>query len=253
MKDEFERRMYDDLVWTWPLISDPEAYVSEAEVFTDLIKKRAVGPVKSLLHLGCGGGHIDFNLKKGFDVTGVDLSNGMLDHARALNPEVSYLIGDIRDARLGKTFDAVMILDSISYMISQRELRAAFQTAWAHLRPGGAFLVYAEQMKETFEQNRTYHRTGKDGDTSMTFIENDYDPDPDDTTMEYTLVYLIRKDGRLTVETETHLMGIFPMKVWPRILRSVGFDVERRKFTYSDEEMDLEYQLFVCLKPPTEG
>ncbi len=253
MNDEYERRMYKDLVWTWPLISQPEDYVAETEVFCDLIRKRAVGPVETMLNLGCGGGHIDNSFKKEFDLTGVDLSEGMIEHARALNPEVNYLVGDMRDVRVGRTFDAVTILDPISYMISHRELRAAFETAWDHLRPGGVFLVYAEQIKETFQQNQTYHHTSQMGDTSLTFIENDFDPDPDDTTMEYTLIYLIRKGGELSIETEQHLMGLFPLKVWLRTLRSIGFEVERRRFTYTNELLEQEYQLFVCLKPPTEG
>jgi SAM-dependent methyltransferase len=249
MDETFERRMYDDLVWAWPFISDPASYENEVKLFIGLIKGRAVGPVKTALHLGCGGGHMDFTFKEEFQLTGVDLSEGMLEHARALNPEVEYMIGDMRDTRLGRTFDVVGIFDSISYMTSQKELRAAFETAWAHLRPGGVFIVYAEQTKEQFEQNKTFARTGVDGDTSVTLIENDYDPDPEDTTMEYTLVYLIRRDGKLTIEKEQHIMGIFPLRVWTRILRFVGFEVERRKFTYSAEWADLEYQLFLCRKP----
>jgi SAM-dependent methyltransferase len=251
MSDEFQHRMYDDLVWTWPLISDPSLAVEEVKLFSKLVKERAERPIKTLLHMGCGGGHMDFTFKEEFQLTGLDLSEGMLDHARALNPEVEYLIGDMRDARLGRTFDAVVVLDSISYMVSQKELNAAFRTAWEHLEPGGVFLTYAEQVKETFEQNKTIARTGVDGETSLTLIENDYDPDPEDTTTEYTLVYIIRKDGKFSVETEQHLMGLFPLKVWSRILRSIGFEVKRRKYNYTNEWVDLEYQLFICLKPDT--
>ena len=249
MEDEFRWRMYDDLVWTWPLISDPTQAVEEGKLFSSLIKDKAIGPVDTLLHMGCGGGHMDLTFKEEFQLTGVDLSEGMLGHARKLNPEVEYLIGDMRDVRLDRTFDAVAVLDSITYMLSQKELKAAFETAWSHLRPGGVFLTYAEQTKEEFQQYKTFAHTGVEGTTSVTVIENDFDPDPDDTTMEYTMVYLIRKDSKLTIEKERHLMGLFPLKVWSRILRSIGFEVSRRRFTYSTEWMDLEYHLFICLKP----
>ncbi|NOQ54770.1 MAG: methyltransferase domain-containing protein [Thermoplasmata archaeon] len=252
MKDEFKRRMYDDLVWTWPLISHPASTEREARLLSEFIKGRAVGPVETLLHLGSGGGHMDFTLKEQFQVTGVDLSEGMAGHARTLNPEAEYLIGDMRDVRLGRTFDAVTILDSITYMISEAELKAAFETAWAHLRPGGVFLTYAETTKEGYVNHETYIHTGEKGNTSVTIVEVDYDPDPDDTTVEYTVVYLIRRDDKLTIETERHIQGLFPLEVWPRTLESVGFDVEQRAFKYSSEWADIEYPLFLCRKPMTD-
>ncbi len=252
MKDEFKRRMYDDLVWTWPLISHPSSTEREARLLSEFIKGRAVGPVETLLHLGSGGGHMDFTFKEQFRVTGVDLSEGMVGHARTLNPKVEYLVGDMRDVRLGRTFDAVTILDSITYMISEAELKAAFETAWAHLRPGGVLLTYAETTKERYENHETYIHTGEEGDTSVTIIEVDYDPDPDDTTVEYTVVYLIRRDGKLSIETERHIQGLFPLEVWPRTLESVGFDVEKRVFKYSSEWADIEYPLFLCRKPMTD-
>jgi len=61
-----------------------------------------------------------------------------------LNPEVAYCIGDMRSVRLEKVFDAVMIADSIDYMLTSEDLRAAFETALVHLKPGGVFCTYVE-------------------------------------------------------------------------------------------------------------
>lgn len=68
------RRLYGDLSWTWPIISPPEDYVDEASEALDIIRGRTRTPVKNVLHLGCGGGHVDFFLKKFVTVTGVDTS-----------------------------------------------------------------------------------------------------------------------------------------------------------------------------------
>jgi len=96
-----QRRMYGDLAWTWPIISPKEGYVEEAEGFVAAIRKHSRIEARTLLHLGPGGGHLDWTLKQHFHITAVDLSEDMLGLARPLNPEVTYLQGDMRTVRLG--------------------------------------------------------------------------------------------------------------------------------------------------------
>ena len=96
------RRMYGDLAWTWPIISQKEHYITEAGQFRDAIRQYSRIEAKTLLDLGCGGGHNDWTLKKHFAVTGVDISENMLALARKLNPEVTYFHGDMRTARLAR-------------------------------------------------------------------------------------------------------------------------------------------------------
>jgi len=57
--------------------------------------------------------------------------------------------------RLGRTFDAVMAADAMDYMLTEDDLRAAFRTAFEHLRPGGVYVTYAEFTPERFRQDRT--------------------------------------------------------------------------------------------------
>jgi ubiquinone/menaquinone biosynthesis C-methylase UbiE len=220
-----QRRLYSDLAWAWPVISEREDCVREADLFVRSIRQVARAPVSSLLHLGCGGGHLDFSFKEHFSVTGVDLSPAMLSIAGQLNPEVVYLPGDMRSVRLEQTFDAVVIADSIDYMLTEQEMLAAFRTAFVHLKPGGIFCTYAGVTCQSFAQNETHVSTSSDGDTEITFIENRYDPDFGDTTYENAFVYLIRRAGQLEVETDRHLGGIFELETWTRLLHDAGFSV----------------------------
>jgi SAM-dependent methyltransferase len=244
---EDQRRLYGDLAWTWPIISPPEHYVDEAGQFRDAIRKYARIEVKTLLDLGCGGGHNDWMLKKYFAVTGVDISEAMLALARNLNPEVTCLQGDMRTVRLGRTFAAVMIADSIDYMLSEDDLRAAFATAYTHLNRGGVFCTYAEVTRESFRQNQTEAATTSRGDVQITFIENCYDPDASDTTYENTFVYLIRRGGQLEIQTDRHLGGVFPVETWHRLLQEVGFEVNRLDF--GDEGVERFIPMFACVRP----
>jgi len=223
-------RLYDDLAWLWPIISPPDEYEEEVAEIISLIqdhtRRESWQEPLTLLDLGCGGGHNDYWLKHTFAVTGVDLSEPMLALARQLNPEVRYLIGDMRSVRLGEMFDVVFIADTIDYMLTEDDLRAAFETAYTHLNPGGVFCTFAEETRERFEQNKTKTIIRKHGDIELTSIDNYYDPDPEDTTYEMTFVYLIREKGQLTMETDHHVMGMFEVATWIELLEEVGFEVE---------------------------
>ncbi|MEI6308296.1 MAG: class I SAM-dependent methyltransferase [bacterium] len=238
-----QRRLYGDLAWIWPLISPPQDYVEEAECLCQAIGRCARIPVRSLLDLGCGGGHNDATLKRHFSVTGVDISPSMLSMAKSLNPEIPYLQGDMRSLRLEQRFDAVLIADSIAYMCSEEDLLAAFDTAFFHLKAGGVLVTYAEQTQESFQQNRTTVSTHRAGEREITFIENLFDPDPSDTTYEMTFLYLIRQAGVLEIETDRHIGGLFPRQSWLLKLREAGFEVEVKL-----GELSLQIPLFAGVR-----
>ena len=222
------RRLYDDLAWLWPIISPPEDYVAEGEHFARLIADHCDGEARRLLDLGCGGGHFMATLKGRFTVTGVDISERMLELSRALNRDCEHVLGDMRDVRLGEAFDAVFVGDSVEYMLTEADLRAAFQTAWDHLRPGGVLAVGLSTTAESFEQNATSMSTHAIADAHAAFMENSYDPDPSDTEYESTFVYVVRRSGAREVLTDHHLLGLFPRATWFRLLAEVGFSVSAR-------------------------
>lgn len=181
--------------------------------------------MREVLHLGCGAGHVDSRLKRFVRITGIDLSTAMLRLARHLNPEVTYRRGDMRSIRLGRSFDGALISDAVAYMRTPGDLSRAFASAYRHLRPGGVFVTYAEHCKERFEQNYTRAIHGRKGRIAVVFVENLYDPDPRDTTIEATFLYIIRRGARLSVETDRHVLGLFPLATWRRTLRKAGFEV----------------------------
>lgn len=243
-----EKRMYTDLAWLWPILSPKEDYVEESEFIASAIKEHSRIEVRTLLHLGCGAGHNDYTIKRHFEVTGVDLSPAMLGLARGLNPEVEYLEGDMRSVRLGREFDAVIILDSIGYMLTEDALRRALTTASEHLRPGGVFLTVVEMEPATFVQNKTNAWTRARGDVELAFVENYYDPDPGDTTYECTFLFLIREGGKLRTETVSHLASMFPLQTWRESLKAVGFEVVELEFEMSGEH-EASLPVLLGLKP----
>jgi len=242
-------RLYDDLAWLWPVWGKPEEYTDYCDHVSRLIRAHALIPVRTLLNIGCGGGKNAFNLKRDYDVTGLDLSQRMLELAHDLNPECDFVQGDMRSFSLDRTFDAVLVDDAISYMATRADVRSAFVAAWRHLNPGGVMIVNPDDTKETFVQNRTIATPAvgkaKTGNVEVVFVENSYDPNPEDDHYEVTMVYLIREDGKLRIETDLHILGLFDLQVWRETLIEVGFTVREEK-TYV--ERGIEYVTFVCLK-----
>jgi SAM-dependent methyltransferase len=197
--------------------------------------------------MGCGGGKNVFTLKNTFKVTGVDISPAMLDLAKKLNPECTFIQGDIRTCQLGSDFDVVFVDDAIPYMKSKTDLLAVFKNAYQHLCTGGLMIVEPDYTKETFEQNRTRvthaNPKYKPAHVDVTFIENDYDPDPNDDTFEGTMIYLIRENGKLRIEKDISEFGLFTRNEWWAVLREAGYEVYEEASTGEQNSM-----IFVCEK-----
>lgn len=227
-------RLYADLAHLWPLMSPPEDYADESACLRTELRKR-LGPGRArLLELGAGGGHLLHHLADDFEATAVDLSEAMLAHSRRLNPGVTHVIGDMRTVRLGETFDAVLIHDATSYLRTEDDLRAAFATARAHLRPGGLLLAIPDDYVETFDPPRIAHETRRQDGTELTYVEYSTDPDPGDTEIETVYVFFFRENGRLRVEVDRHVTGLFPVRTWERLLTESGFAPERLDYPFSE-------------------
>jgi SAM-dependent methyltransferase len=228
---------YNDLAWTEHIIAPPDEYAKETEPLINAIKEHSVNEVKTLLHLGCGAGSNDYVFKRYYRVIGIDISEKMLEIARDLNPEVVYHHGDMRTIELGELFDAVVAPESIDYMRTEDELYSAMMTAQKHLKPGGLFLVVANTA-ERFRQNNFVYSGSRD-DIEITLFENNYIPSYPGTTYEATLVYLIRRIGKLEICHDRHILGLFKLETWLDLLKKAGFD------TINQISMDHGYDCFM--------
>jgi SAM-dependent methyltransferase len=126
-------------------------YPAECDAIEELFRRHGTGPIRSLLDLGCGTGtHALTFARRGFDVTGVDRSPAMLEIARRKADETdarliavppAFVEGDIRTARIGQTFDAVLMLFAVlGYQTTDGDVAAAMRMVAAHLKPGGLFV-----------------------------------------------------------------------------------------------------------------
>ena len=106
----------------YDLLYGDKDYEAECDLLCEAFRRWGTGPVESVLDLGCGTGNHAIPLaKRGFQVTGVDVSPGMLAHAEAkvmgwqlpdVVPPV-FQHGDVRSVSLGKQFAAVIMMFAV--------------------------------------------------------------------------------------------------------------------------------------------
>jgi SAM-dependent methyltransferase len=217
-------KLYGELAPWFHLLSAPGDYAEEAEFARSLLNEASPSAPQTVLELGSGGGNNASHLKAHFQLTLADLSPGMLDLSRKLNPECEHLAGDMRTLRLGRTFDAVFVHDAIMYMTTEDDLRKAIETAFLHCKPGGAALFMPDVVRETFVSLTTHG--GHDGEgRGIRYIEWTFDADPSDTTYTVDFAYLLREgNAPLRVVHDHHVFGIFGRETWLQLLRDAGFD-----------------------------
>ena len=99
---------------------------------------------RTLLDLACGTGRhaVEF-AALGIEVTGVDINDELLAHARERAPHIEFVAQDMCELDLGDSrFDAITCLfDSIGYPQTSERVVAALAGARRHLADGGALAV----------------------------------------------------------------------------------------------------------------
>ena len=100
-----------------------------------------------VLDLGCGDGRHSLELaRRGYRVTGLDLSKELLERARRRTAEegldINFIQGDMRDPPGVSAFDLVVnFFTSFGYFQEDRENARVLEAIARSLRPGGRFLM----------------------------------------------------------------------------------------------------------------
>lgn len=217
---------YGELAPYWPLISPVEEYAREADALLRLFRERRPA-ARTLLELGSGGGHLAHHLARHMECHLSDLSEPMLSASRELNPGLPHTLGDMRTLDLGETFDVVLAYDSIDYMTTEADLRAAFATAWRHTAPGGLACFLPDDVIENFEPGTDVSGSDAPDGRGARLFEWAEPVVEGDSAAKVHYSFLIRdRDGTVRSHYELHLYGLFSRDTWERLLAAAGFEVE---------------------------
>ena len=131
---------YDSMAWFYNKYWTAYAPELFSQTLRDFLFPRLATDA-AVLDLCCGTGQICKVLTdKGYSVTGLDISEGMLDIARGNAPKAEFVQADARYFALEKQFDAVTsFFDSINHLRNLDDLTSCFRSVKKALKPGGIF------------------------------------------------------------------------------------------------------------------
>lgn len=127
-------KVYNEFGWNYY----PEAFGQQLLRWLD---NQGLNPA-SALDLACGTGILCRILReRGMAVTGMDLSSGMIDIARAACPDIRYDVADMVTYRPDTRFDLVTCTgDALNHIMSLSDVERIFRNVHDYLTPEGYFI-----------------------------------------------------------------------------------------------------------------
>lgn len=174
----------------------------------------------AVLDLCCGNGRVaSMLLSRGFRVTGLEASEGMLAYAGENAPGARFVHADARSFRLEDRFDfAVSVFESLNHILSLEDLPAVFLNVRRCLRAGGRF-VFDLNREPAFEKYWNSAHVISEPD-SLCASRASYDPGEKLARCDLTIFRLeqqwLRTD--ITITQRCHPVGPIP-----KLLLSAGF------------------------------
>ncbi len=133
---------------------------------------------ESVLELGCGTGAILAGFGSGLALTGVDLSDEMLEYARRRCPTARFIEGDITSFSLGERFDVIIcVFDTLNHVTTFEAWLSTFERVREHLNEGGLFIFDVNtlgRLRQLSEMAPWVHDF--DGHTLIMEVEFDDEP-----------------------------------------------------------------------------
>src|SRR5687768_4208221 len=113
----------------------------QRSVFEELIARYGPEPEGRALDVGCGAGRWSRLLRdRGYLVTGIDLQAGLIERARASDPDIRYEVAGVQEFEANEPFDLVTSVTVLQH-IPKTDQEDAVRAIRRSLRPGGRAVV----------------------------------------------------------------------------------------------------------------
>jgi SAM-dependent methyltransferase len=150
--------MYGDFAYVYDLLMKDVSYPKWADYAEALFKKYCLKKPKLILDMACGTGNLTIEMaKRGYDMTGIDISIDMLscamEKSTQLGLSVLWVCQDMRSFELYGTMDAIICgMDGLNYIIDSTDLAKVFSLVNNYLDPYGIFIF---DMSTPFKLEKT--------------------------------------------------------------------------------------------------
>lgn len=145
-----KEKPYEKFAEVYDSIMPDKFYKDYYNFIVKILKKLKFKP-ESILEVACGTGKLmELFHKKGYQIEGLDLSEGMLNIAKKKGLKVYQ--GNMINFRLNKKYDLILnIFDSLNYIQKLTDLQKCFVTTNRHLNKNGLFIF---DMNSDFKINK---------------------------------------------------------------------------------------------------
>lgn len=240
---------YETFAFVYDEVMDDSLY----QQWLDFSLRHLPKATNQVLELACGTGALAVEFaKKGFDVTGLDLSEEMLTLAsdRAIQEDVSinWVAGDMLDLTdIGKYRAVTCFSDSLCYMQDATQVQQVFKGVYQLLEESGTFIFDVHsiyQIDEVFP-DYSFHDQTED----FAFLWDSYSGDSSHS-IEHFLTFFVKKEGEMFERfDELHKERTYSLEIYQKMLTEVGFKVEVFADFMDDEPMETSKRwFFVCQK-----
>ncbi len=208
---------YHALAKSYDRLTNDVDYGATVDFYLEILKREGVQP-RTVVDLACGTGSVtEILARKGYQVTGIDMSEEMLTEAMSkvmdMEEPPRFVCQKLQELTLPRGVDlAVCALDSLDYVTDPQDCQEAIRRVFKVLNPGGIFI---------FDVNTPEKLRAMDG---QVFLDEDDD------------VYCVWR-GEFDEETNicSYGMDLFQRQgnVWHR-----SFE-EHREYAYSQAQLTL--------------
>lgn len=223
----------------------------------DFYRRRVARYGEPVLELACGSGRLTIPLAKvGVNITGIDISEQMLDLAKLkankAGVNIHFLQEDMRSFDLGEKFKLIFIpAQSLSHLHTRAEIEDCFSCVRRHLADEGRLLIelFNPSVNLLARQSDRRYTVGQYENPKESFQVYVSEEVRYDAASQINHIRWFFRDGRSNEETVLSfaMRQFFPQEI-DALLGYNGFRIEHKYGSYNDEEFssDAAKQLIIC-------
>ncbi len=249
---------YDLIAPFYDNINGSLDYSEWADFIEEIVRREYRISPELWLDLGCGTGRMTLELlRRGYDMTGVDISPEMLDIARCsaeaegLSDKLLLLCQDMREFELYGTVDVtVSCLDCINHLTKLSDVKRCFSLVHNYLSPDGLF-IFDVNGKYKFENIYSDRAYVMEEDGGVCIWQNYYNEKTKICDFYITLMNEC-SDGRYMRYDEQSREKMYTLASLKRALSECGFEFigaySDFSFTEASDESERIYIAARCKK-----